>query len=166
MVDLSRSSAVRRHRLGIRHLAHAAVMVCAGCAAGSQEGASEGESPPTLTNTTWQLVEFQSSSDEIGTIRPDDPSGYTMTLAADGTVTMSLDCNRATSTWSAGQGDSGSGSFTFGPLAMTRALCPPPSMDERIGRDAQYVRSFVLRNGRLYLSLMADGGIYAWEPSP
>ena len=25
-------------------------------------------------------------------------------------------------------------------------------------------RGYLLRDGRLYLSLMADGGIYAWEP--
>jgi hypothetical protein len=37
-------------------------------------------------------------------------------------------------------------------------------MGERIARDAEYVRGFVLSDGRLYLSLMADAGIYAWEP--
>ncbi len=56
------------------------------------------------------------------------------------------------------------GSFKFGPLATTKALCPPPSMDEQVASDAQYVRSYLLKDGRLYLSLMADGGIYVWEP--
>ena len=32
--------------------------------------------------------------------------------------------------------------------------------------QAGFVRSFVLREGRLYLSLMADGGILVWEPDP
>jgi len=27
-----------------------------------------------------------------------------------------------------------------------------------------FVRSYVLKDGRLYLSLMADGGIYEFEP--
>jgi para-nitrobenzyl esterase len=27
-----------------------------------------------------------------------------------------------------------------------------------------YVRSYVIRNGHLFLSLMADGGIYEFEP--
>ena len=122
--------------------------------------------PPlgSLAGTTWQLVEFQSSSDEIGTLRPDDPSLYTMQLLEDGTVAMRLNCNRAFGTWSAALASGDAGGFEFGPLVMTRAACPPPSMDERIARDAQYVRSYVLENGRLYLSLMADGGIYAWEP--
>jgi hypothetical protein len=30
--------------------------------------------------------------------------------------------------------------------------------------QAEYLRSYLLTDGKLYLSLMADGGIYAWEP--
>lgn len=39
-------------------------------------------------------------------------------------------------------------------------------MDERIARDASQVRGYLLRDGQLHLSLMADGGIYSWEPLP
>jgi len=86
-------------------------------------------------------------------------------LNSDGTVRMRLDCNRATGTWSAQPGaDGSSGRFEFGPLAGTRALCPPPRLDEQVTRQAQYVRSFLLKDGRLHLSLMADGGIFVWEP--
>ena len=110
-------------------------------------------------------MEFQSSSDEIGTLVPEDPSLYTMQLQEDGTVSMQLNCNRATGTWSADASEDGqSGSFSFGPIGMTRALCAPPSMDERIAADTEFIRSYVLEDGRLYLSLMADGGIYVWEP--
>jgi hypothetical protein len=38
-------------------------------------------------------------------------------------------------------------------------------MDESITAHAGFVRSYLLKEGRLYLSLMADGGIYAWEPA-
>ena len=118
-----------------------------------------------LAGTSWRLVEFQSSDDAIGTTRPDDPSLYTMTLSDDGTAALRLNCNRASGTWSAEPAADGtSGAFAFGPLAMTRAFCPPPSMDQSIAAQAGFVRSFVLRDGRLYLSLMADGGILAWEP--
>lgn len=120
-----------------------------------------------LAGTDWQLVEFQSMDDSIGTIRPGDPTKFTMRLNADGTVSMRLDCNRATGTWSSDDGAGGNGgSFMFGPLASTRALCPPPNLDERIARDAEYVRSYLIDDGRLYLSLMADAGIYAWERTP
>ncbi len=118
-----------------------------------------------LANSSWRLKEFQSMSDRVGTVIPTDPSQYTMELGEDGQVSMKLNCNRAMGSWSAQASSSGQGgNFRFGELAGTRALCPPPSMDERILADAQYVRSFVLKDGNLYLSLMADGGIYTWEP--
>ena len=123
--------------------------------------------PAALAGTEWRLVAFQSMDDAQGAERPSDPSLYTMSLHADGSVAMRLNCNRATGTWQAQAGPDGtSGQFTFGPLAATRALCPPPSLDERVTSQASYVRSYLLKDGRLYLSLMADGGIFEWEPLP
>lgn len=125
------------------------------------------EKPPSaLAGTEWRLVEIQSMDDAVGTARPDDPSLYTMTLNADGSVAMRLNCNRAMGRWSVEpSADPANGGFRFGPLATTKALCPPPSLDERLAADADYVRGYLLRDGRLYLSLYADGGIYAWEPN-
>jgi membrane-bound inhibitor of C-type lysozyme len=45
-------------------------------------------------------------------------------------------------------------------------MCPEGSMHDRIAKDWSAIRSYVLREGRLYLSLMADGGIYEFEPLP
>jgi len=145
------------------------VGVCVGMAAALLAPAfAFADGPPSespLADTQWRLVEFQSMDDAQGTTRPDDPSLYTMRLHGDGTVTMRLNCNRATGTWSATpSSDPDNGQFSFGPLAMTRALCPPPSMDESIAVQSSYIRGYLLKGGRLYLSLMADGGIYAWEP--
>ena len=120
----------------------------------------------TLPGSNWRLVEFRSSDDAIGVVRPDDPSKYTMSLGTDGRVAMRLDCNRANGPWSSKASSQDSGSFTFGNLAMTRALCPPPSLDQQIARDAGFVRSYLLRGGNLYLNLMADGGTYVWSPDP
>jgi hypothetical protein len=76
---------------------------------------------------------------------------------------MQLNCNRATGTWSAAPGsDAASGGFEFGLLAATRALCPPTSMDEEILAQSKFIRSYLLKDDRLYLSLMADGGVYVW----
>jgi heat shock protein HslJ len=118
-----------------------------------------------LAGKEWRLVEIQSMDDTVGTVRPDDPSRYTMRLNGDGTVTMRLSCNSASGNWSAeASTDQSSGGFEFGPLAATRAHCPPPSLDQQVSSQAQYVRSYLLKDGRLHLSLMADGGIYVWEP--
>lgn len=118
-----------------------------------------------LAGTEWRLVAFQSMDDAKGTARPSDPSLYTMRLGADGTVNMRLNCNRANGSWKATpSADPSNGQFEFGPLAGTRALCPPPSMDEQITTQAGFVRSYLLKDGRLSLTLMADGGIFVWEP--
>lgn len=142
------------------------VVVLSGAVLAARGGpAAESGAEPALADTRWSLVEFQSMDDATGTVRPEDPSRYTMRLDADGTVRMALDCNRATGTWSAEAGlDGTSGRFGFGPLAATRALCPPPNIDERVVALAEYVRSYLLKDGRLYLSLMADGGIFVWRP--
>jgi len=50
----------------------------------------------------------------------------------------------------------------FGPLASTRAQCPADSLDQNLSRQLPHVRSFVLKEGRLFMSLMADGGILEW----
>lgn len=118
-----------------------------------------------LADTQWQLVQFQSMDDAIGTQKPQEPARYTMRLNSDGTVVLKLNCNMARGSWAIAPGaDPSNGSFRFGPLMMTRAFCPPPSMDQQIARQAEYFRSYLLRDGRLHLSLMADGGIYSWEP--
>jgi heat shock protein HslJ len=118
-----------------------------------------------LADTQWRLLEIQSMDDAVGTKRPGKSTEYTMRLNRDGSASMRLNCNSATGKWSAAAGpDTSSGRFEFGPLAMTRAKCPPPTLDEQLAAQAGYVRSYLLRDGRLNLSLMADGGIQVWEP--
>ena len=74
---------------------------------------------------------------------------------------MRLDCNRGTGTWTA-EGDE-RGEFTFGPLGVTKVYCGPTSLDQHIARDTELVRTYVLRERRLYLDLTDDGGTYVWE---
>ena len=52
----------------------------------------------------------------------------------------------------------------FAPLALTRAKCPPGSLHDQIVKQWGYIRSYVIKDGHLFLSLMADGGIYEFEP--
>jgi heat shock protein HslJ len=105
--------------------------------------------------------------DAQGRTRVPDPSRFTLHLSADGRVTLRLDCNRGAGRYvREPSADGASGSLSFGPLATTRARCAPPHLDERVVRDLAYVRSYMLRDGLLFMSLMADGGIYEWEPAP
>ena len=128
--------------------------------------AARGAAPagaPGLAGTSWRLVEFRSSDDAIGTVRPAAGTEYTMAFGTDGRVTMRLDCNRASGGYTAAASGGDGGTLAFAPLAMTRAFCGERSMDTRIARDAEFVRTYLLRDGRLYLDLMADGGTYVWE---
>jgi para-nitrobenzyl esterase len=44
-------------------------------------------------------------------------------------------------------------------------MCPPGSLHDHIVKNWGYVRSFVMKDGHLFLSLLADGGIYEFEPA-
>ena len=118
-----------------------------------------------LQGTTWQLVGIQSMDDAQGLRRPADPTRYTLSLQADGRAVLQLDCNRAMGPWQVEPStEPSNGGFRFGPLASTKALCPAPSLGGLLARQLPYVRGYLLRDGRLNLSLLADGGILIWEP--
>lgn len=112
----------------------------------------------TLGGTSWQLVKFQSGDDK--TLVPDDKAKYTIALAHDGGVSARIDCNRGHGMWKS----SGPNQIEFGPMALTRAMCPPAPLAERFTKDLPYFRSYTIKDGHLFLALMADGGTYEFEP--
>jgi para-nitrobenzyl esterase len=112
-----------------------------------------------LGGTSWQVVRFRDAEGNILVAK--DPSQYTLEFIADGQLSARIACNRGRGTWKS----PGISQLSFGPLALTRAMCPAEPMD-RLTRDWAAVRSYVIRDGRLYLSLMADGGIYEFQPMP
>ena len=124
-----------------------------------EEGRAVAPATQGLAGTTWQLVEFEGGDGTV--VTPDDGRKYTMEFGTDGRVFLRIDCNRGSGSWES----DGPNDLRFGPLAVTRALCPAGSMHDRIVRDMEYVRSYVIERGHLYLSLMADGGIYEYEPA-
>ena len=93
-------------------------------------------------------------------LKPDDGSKYTIAFSTDGVLTARIDCNRARATWKAT-----GNKLELGPIAATRAQCPPGSLHDQVMRQLPFVRSYVVKDGRLYLSLMADGGTYELTPS-
>ena len=144
-------------------VAFAWLAVSASCAQPPEFEAGQASSPsavPALAGTSWQLVKFEGSDGT--TLTPDDRTKYTIEFAADGQLNARIDCNRGRSTWSA----SGASQLQFGPLASTRAQCAPESLYDQIVRQWTHVGSFVIRDRHLYLALMADGGIYEFEPTP
>lgn len=119
-----------------------------------------------LTGTSWQLVGIDSMApDEQPSTTIDDPSKYTVTFGDDGRAAFGIDCNRGSSTWQFDSAAPDSGSLTFGPVALTRMLCPQPSADTKVAAALGRVRSYLIQDGKLHLSLEADGGIMHWQPS-
>jgi putative lipoprotein len=112
----------------------------------------------SVAGTSWQLVRFQNANG--ATLTPDVRSKYTITFGTDGRVSVRLDCNRGSSTWSS----AGANNLTFGRLTTTTFIgCASGSLAPTIARDWSYVRSYAIRNGHLFLGL-ADGGTYEFEP--
>ncbi|HSM05386.1 MAG TPA: META domain-containing protein [Longimicrobiales bacterium] len=104
----------------------------------------------------WRWTGFQGMDDS--TLQVEDPSRYTLTFRVDG-VAVQADCNRGRGSY-----DIEGASITFGPIATTLMACPGESIADRYLRDLGFVRSWVIEDGRLFLSLMADGGIMEFEP--
>jgi para-nitrobenzyl esterase len=121
---------------------------------------SRGSETPGLSGTTWQLVAFK-GSDET-TLSPDDRAKYTLHFDTGGVLLARIDCNRGRGTWRS----PGPNQLELGPLALTRAMCPPGSLHDRMVRDWSRVRSYVIKDARLFVSLMADAGIYEFEAIP
>jgi heat shock protein HslJ len=125
--------------------------------------AAASQQPPTAASppagTSWQLVRFQGGDGKE--LTPDDRSKYTIAFDKSGNLTARIDCNRGRGTWAS----TGPGNLLFSPMALTRAMCPPGSLHDQIARQWTNIRSYVLKGGHLFLSLMADGGIYEFEPA-
>jgi para-nitrobenzyl esterase len=111
-----------------------------------------------LAGTSWRFVKFQGGDDS--TLTPDDKAKYTIAFGADGSVSVRFDCNRGHGTGKS----AGPNQLEFGNLALTMAMCPPGSLHDQFVKTWPYIRSYIIKDGHLYLSLMADGGIYEFEP--
>lgn len=134
-----------------------AALMLGACASTSVQG-------DTLAGSQWQLLSIQSMDDAQGTTRVADPSHYTLSFGSDGRAALRLDCNRGTGSWQAEATSPTSGRLSFGMMATTRAMCMPGSLEPRLTRDLPNVRGYLRKDGKLYLTLQADGGIYEWAP--
>lgn len=128
--------------------------------AGKPAAAAAPAPAASLAGTSWQLVGFTGS--DGSKVAPDERAKYTLSFQPDGVVVARIDCNRGRGAWKS----DAPGQLLLGPLALTRMMCPPDSMHDRIAADFDAVRSYALKDGHLFLSLMADGGTYEYEPVP
>ncbi len=130
-------------------------------------GSSSSSKPVDLTGTTWQLLSIESmSTEEQPSLTIADPSKYTVTFGDDGKAGFRIDCNRGNSTWKVEAAGPDSGSLSFGPIGVTKMMCPQPSDDSKVAPALGRVRTYLVQDGKLHLSLEADSGIMHFQPNP
>jgi heat shock protein HslJ len=108
---------------------------------------------------TWQLARIQMMDGTV--LVPDHPSKYTLELGSDGRATVRADCNRGNGPYRLD-----GRSLTLGPLAATRAMCPPGSLSDRYLAQLSQVASWLERDGKLHLATRTDGAILEFLPAP
>ncbi len=114
----------------------------------------------SLVGTSLRLVKFEGGDGKV--MRPPDPASFTLEFLQRNALSVRLDCNRGRGTWKA----TPPSGIELKPRILTRAFCGKESMHDQILKHLPLVPSYVLKDGHLFLSLMADGGIYEYEPMP
>src|SRR5260370_32402134 len=79
-----------------------------------------------LAGTSWRLVEFRGGDDTV--LTPDDKDRYTLAFAGNVRVSVRVDCNHGFATWNS----EGPGQIKFGPMGLTRMMCPPAALSDNI----------------------------------
>jgi heat shock protein HslJ len=118
------------------------------------------ETASGLAGSAWRLVKISSMDDTVHT--SPDSAAYTLEFVTDGSVRIQADCNRGTGSWTS----DAPGQVQFGQIAATMAICPPGSLHDIYMAQFQWVRSYVIENGHLFLATMADGSIIEFQPAP
>jgi heat shock protein HslJ len=113
---------------------------------------------PALIGKVWQWYEFASPTD---TIVVDDPNLYTVEFMAEGMVQVRADCNQGSGSYSASDG-----SISFGPMAVTLAMCEPGSFSDDFLRALDGVAVYSFDGDTLLLDLPADSGTLKLAEDP
>ena len=81
------------------------------------------------------------------------PERYTLVFQPGGTVAVRADCNRGSGSYLLN-----GGALSFGPMALTRAMCPPGSMDGEFVQATRRRVGQLFKGNELVLTLKADSG--------
>jgi para-nitrobenzyl esterase len=137
-------------------------LLTVGCARSSERlaGAGAGVASSALAGTKWTLVQFTGRRNDDVRV-PAAVENYDITFGADGKVAVQADCDAGTGLWSTPERSV----LKFSQLAIARGTCQPASMSYKFLRDVAHMNTYVVRNGRLHISLIADGGVYEFKPA-
>ncbi len=142
--------------------------ILAACAVEPPPAAPEAP-PPTPTasaplgGTSWQLAELRAPGQPPLRLPRTDPPRYTLHFEAPDQVAVRLDCNRGRGAFTAAPVAEGRGELAFGPIALTRMMCPRGSQETRVARELAEVRFYVLSGMELRLELATPGAQQIWR---
>ncbi len=92
----------------------------------------------------------------------DDPAKYTIQFNADGSAVLRADCNRGRGTYTT----TPERALAFGPMAITRAMCPPGSLDTKFLQQLNNTASYFFRGDTLYVDQKMDSGTMRFVRGP
>ena len=113
----------------------------------------------SIVGVPWEWVESLYGDDTAITVTV--PSSYVMTLQPDGTVALTVDCNRGGGTYTL----DGS-ALTLDVAVLTRVACPEGTLSNEFIRDLNAAATFVMDGDNLVLNLFADAGNMVFQPGP
>ena len=143
------------------HYVLGVVLVGAALLSGCAVKSSAQNQPDSLSGTSWTLVAFRQTTGNAAEILPTRPDQYSLSFQADGRLVAQLDCNQGSGTWQSTPLESG-GSLHLGPIALTRMMCPPDPIGQRLPQDVEALQSYRIVNGQLQLNLAGNAGSYIW----
>jgi para-nitrobenzyl esterase len=115
--------------------------------------------PQALTGNPWHWVATQTP---VEWIVPADPALYTIQFDVDGSAVLRADCNRGRGTYTSAD----DGALKIGPAALTRAMCPPGSLDTKYLQQLNAAAHYFFRGDTLYVDLFADSGTMRFVRGP
>jgi len=104
-----------------------------------------------LTNTVWA---WQGTQLADGTrVVPDAPERYTLVFQPGGLASVRADCNRGSGSYLLNAGE-----LSFGPIALTKMMCPPGSRDGEFLQGLGSVSAQGMSGADLVLTLRGNAG--------
>ncbi len=102
-----------------------------------------------LKNAVWRWENTETSSEKIAV---DKPENYTLEFLADSKLQVRADCNRGRGTYQAENGK-----LIFSAIALTRAACPPESLDRNFLNGLDKAQNYKIEGDTLLIELSGGG---------
>ena len=132
------------------HLARYVFVLALAVVLPGQQGLAQAETsgPPLGVVWQWQTEELEDTSD------------HTIEFLADGHIAIRADCNRGRASFET----FGENGLRVGPVAMTRAACPPGSLEQRFVEQVVSSSSYAFDGENLVLYPVVEPGTMRFTP--